>query len=142
MRLQRSALMAAVMALASCVPAGSALRLPAEVATHADGRAPVAGLLRTLAGLREQGWILETIAQSQPAGASRALPIVALRSPSQGPAVWILSGIHGEEPAGQEPAGQEEADQPDEDGDGEDAERGGREAEPPGDSQQWIGRHH
>jgi len=88
------------MALASCVPAGSGLRLPAEVATHADGRAPVAGLLRTLAGLREQGWILETIAQSQPAGASRPLPIVALRSPSQGPAVWILSGIHGEEPAG------------------------------------------
>jgi hypothetical protein len=28
------------------------------------------------------------------------LPIIALRSPKTGPAVWILSGIHGEEPAG------------------------------------------
>jgi hypothetical protein len=70
------------------------------VPTHADGRAPIAGLLRKFAGLQEQGWIVETIAESQPAGTLRPLPIVALRSPNKGPAVWILSGIHGEEPAG------------------------------------------
>ena len=39
-------------------------------------------------------------ANSQPAGTTAALPIIALRSPVSGPAIWILAGIHGEEPAG------------------------------------------
>ena len=30
----------------------------------------------------------------------RPLPIIALRSPKKGPAIWVLAGIHGEEPAG------------------------------------------
>ncbi len=37
---------------------------------------------------------------SAPPGTSVPLPIVALRSPVKGPAIWILAGIHGEEPAG------------------------------------------
>ena len=40
------------------------------------------------------------ITQSAPAGTTAPLPIIALRSPKAGPAVWILAGIHGEEPAG------------------------------------------
>ena len=39
------------------------------------------------------------IAESRPPGTTTALPIIALRSPKPGPAVWILTGIHGEEPA-------------------------------------------
>jgi predicted deacylase len=35
-----------------------------------------------------------------PAGARHALPIIALRSPTPGPAAWFMTGIHGEEPAG------------------------------------------
>ena len=48
----------------------------------------------------DEGWSLEVIAGSQPAGTAAPLPIIALRSPQRGPAVWILAGIHGEEPAG------------------------------------------
>jgi hypothetical protein len=29
-----------------------------------------------------------------------ALPIIALRTPKKGKALWVISGIHGEEPAG------------------------------------------
>ena len=68
--------------------------------THADGRAPIDVLYRTALGLVDKGWRAEVIAQSAPAGTSAPLPIIALRSPKAGPAVWILAGIHGEEPAG------------------------------------------
>lgn len=73
---------------------------PTGVTTHADGRRPIESLYETYAGLASRGWVLEVIAESQPAGTTQALPIIALRSPVGGPAVWILSGIHGEEPAG------------------------------------------
>ncbi|HET7293356.1 MAG TPA: succinylglutamate desuccinylase/aspartoacylase family protein [Vicinamibacteria bacterium] len=90
----------AATACAACAPAVPALRIPAEIATHDDGRAPVGDLYRAYAALAREGWTLEIICESQPAGATRRLPIIALRSPYAGPAVWILSGIHGEEPAG------------------------------------------
>ena len=73
---------------------------PAGVATHSDGRRPVESLYEAYAGLVARGWTLDIVAQSQPAGTAQPLPIIALRSPARGPAVWILSGIHGEEPAG------------------------------------------
>ena len=69
-------------------------------ATFADGRAPIDTLYRAYLLLIEKGWKLEIVAESQPAGTDHALPIIALRSPKGGPAVWILAGIHGEEPAG------------------------------------------
>jgi hypothetical protein len=47
-----------------------------------------------------QGWHLDVIVESQPASTDIALPVVALRSPHSGPALWLISGIHGEEPAG------------------------------------------
>jgi hypothetical protein len=46
------------------------------------------------------GWQLDVVANSKPAGTTDALPIIALRSPLDGAAVWIIAGIHGEEPAG------------------------------------------
>ncbi len=80
--------------------AEAGLRIPAGIATHADGRGAIETLYESYAGLVERGWTLDVVADSQPSGTTQALPIVALRSPVRGPAVWILSGIHGEEPAG------------------------------------------
>jgi hypothetical protein len=73
---------------------------PAGVATHSDGRRPIESLYATYARLVERGWKLDVVADSHPAGVTQPLPIIALRSPAIGSAVWILSGIHGEEPAG------------------------------------------
>ena len=80
--------------------AGQDLQLPVEVQTYADGRMPVRDLFASFLMLREAGWHLDVITTSQPAATDYELPIIALRSPRPGPAVWILSGIHGEEPAG------------------------------------------
>jgi hypothetical protein len=77
-----------------------ALRLPAEVATHADGRIPVQQLVASYLPLVERGWQVDIVAESRPPGTAIALPIIALRTARTGPAVWILTGIHGEEPAG------------------------------------------
>jgi hypothetical protein len=93
--------------LALSVPAGNTttgsdaeLRIPENLPTHRDGRLPVEKLYAAYLGLADRGWHLDVIAQSQPTGTSVDLPIIALRSPRHGNAVWILSGIHGEEPAG------------------------------------------
>ena len=89
--------------LLQAMPAGAgetALRLPDEVTTFADGRKPIQALYQSYLKLLDRGWTLEIVANSQPAGTTAALPIIALRSPQSGPAVWILAGIHGEEPAG------------------------------------------
>ncbi len=78
----------------------AAVSIPAGVATHADGRAPVESLYRASLALVERGWTAEVMVESAPAGSAQSLPIIALTSPGQGPAVWILAGVHGEEPAG------------------------------------------
>ena len=77
------------------------ISLPAGIATHAaDGRRPIEALFESYFSLVREGWILEVLTGSQPAGTAAPLPIVTLRSPGRGAAVWILAGIHGEEPAG------------------------------------------
>jgi hypothetical protein len=95
---------AATLSVLCCLPAAdaepAAIVIPPGISTHADGRAPIESLYRASIGLVARGWTAEVIATSQPAGTSLGLPIVALRSPKKGPAVWILAGIHGEEPAG------------------------------------------
>jgi hypothetical protein len=78
----------------------AAVAVPSGVATHADGRAPIDSLYRASLSLVERGWTSEVIAESAPAGTTTPLPIIAVTSPGKGPAVWILTGIHGEEPAG------------------------------------------
>ena len=80
--------------------AGSPLRLPDGIATHADGRMPIQRLYAAYLPLVEKGWLVDVVAESNPPGTKIALPIVALRSPKPGPAIWLLAGIHGEEPAG------------------------------------------
>lgn len=79
---------------------GPGIVVPAGVATYADGRAPIETLWKASLALVERGWQAEVIADSAPPGSLTPLPIIALRSPQAGPAVWILAGIHGEEPAG------------------------------------------
>jgi hypothetical protein len=95
---------AAILAVLCCLPAAGAqpdaIVIPPGIATHADGRAPIEALYRASLGLVEKGWTADVIAASMPTGTSLPLPIVALRSPNKGPAIWILAGIHGEEPAG------------------------------------------
>jgi hypothetical protein len=76
------------------------LNLPDDLETHPDGRMPIQALYQRYLSLVEQGWQLDVIVQSQPQGREHVLPIIALRTPQAGEAVWILSGIHGEETAG------------------------------------------
>lgn len=64
----------------------------------ADGRLALAAIMRRYDALAAQhGWIAETI-YAYPDAPDVA--IRAWRTPQQGPALWLLSGIHGEEPAG------------------------------------------
>ena len=76
------------------------LELPAGITTYPDGRMPVEELYRAYMTLLEKGWQLDIIIQSQPQERTYALPVIALRTAQIGEALWILSGIHGEEPAG------------------------------------------
>lgn len=85
---------------AASLAAGSPLELPGTVETVDDDRRPIEVLFAAYQHLVDQGWTLDIITRSQPVGTRVALPIIALRSPNKGPAVWFLSGIHGEEPAG------------------------------------------
>lgn len=87
------------MLLASAIVA-AAVAIPSGIVTHDDGRAPIESIYRAALSLVERGWTAEVVAESAPEGTDSPLPILALRSPKAGPAVWILSGIHGEEPAG------------------------------------------
>ncbi len=95
---------AATLTLLACLPqaaaAADAVVIPPGIATHGDGRAPIESLYRASLGLVGQGWTAEVIFESAPPGTAVPLPIIALRSPKAGPALWILTGIHGEEPAG------------------------------------------
>jgi len=80
--------------------AEATLQAPASITTFEDGRAPIQQIYASYLPLLEQGWSLDIVYNSQPSGTTEALPIIALRSPRQGPALWLLTGIHGEEPAG------------------------------------------
>jgi hypothetical protein len=68
----------------------------------ADGRKPYKDLVNSFDELEKDGWIKEVIMISQRDrnGHTMALPILSYRTPETGPATWIISGIHGEEPAG------------------------------------------
>lgn len=86
-------------ALAACSAAKPDARgRPDDAGFTGDGRQPVTRLFRTFGALAgERGWIEETVyAYPDEAG----LAIRAWRTPQAGPALWLISGIHGEEPAG------------------------------------------
>jgi hypothetical protein len=88
-------------ALLSTAPvAASELDLPDDMVTHPDGRMPIEALYGTYLTLLDKGWQLDIVTRSRPPGRAYSLPIIALRTQRAGDAAWILSGIHGEEPAG------------------------------------------
>ena len=71
---------------------------PPAIDYVADGRAPLARLERRFAELdARHGWVVETL-HAYPDAPD--LQIKAWRTPATGPALWVLAGIHGEEPAG------------------------------------------
>lgn len=100
MLVQMLILLWSVAGMAACTSVESRVVLPDGVETADDGRRPIEDLFATYQELLDQGWHLDVIANSRPAGTKSALPIIALRSPRTGPAAWFLAGIHGEEPAG------------------------------------------
>ena len=100
MFLRAAATLAALASLPAAGAAADVVVIPPGIATHDDGRMPIESLYRASLGLLELGWTADIIATSAPPGTGAPLPIIALRSPKTGPAVWILAGIHGEEPAG------------------------------------------
>lgn len=76
------------------------LLVAALPAAATDDRPPPDALIRAYDRLLGHGWVREVVVESQPPGTEHPLAIVAYRTPARGPAVWILAGIHGEEPAG------------------------------------------
>lgn len=76
------------------------LPLPAGIQTYPDGRMPIYQVYGSILTLQQQGWVVEIVSQSQPDGRDDSLPIIALRTVHGGDAIWIMSGIHGEETAG------------------------------------------
>ena len=99
-RMPAAAILGCLALLSAARAVADTIVIPPGVATHSDGRAPLEAVYHASLGLVDKGWTVETIAESAPAGTSAPLPIIALLSPRAGPAVWILAGIHGEEPAG------------------------------------------
>jgi L-aminopeptidase/D-esterase-like protein len=102
-RLRILCLTVLMLQLATAIAAESAETLLAglkEVPTHDDGRASIQQLYSSYLQLVDHGWSVDIVTHSRPPGTSHALPVIALRSPRTGPAIWLISGIHGEEPAG------------------------------------------
>src|SRR3989344_1159013 len=70
--------------------------------TYDDGRKSIKELYSSFFNLQNDDWKLDIIGFSSGVYMNKnvSLPIIALRTKKTGKAIWILSGIHGEEPAG------------------------------------------
>jgi len=77
----------------------AASTVPAATADYtADGRLPLGTIMQRFDALANQhGWLPETIYSYPDAP---GVTIKSWRTPHRGEALWILAGIHGEEPAG------------------------------------------
>jgi len=68
-----------------------------------DGRRPLHELYESYDVLRREfGWRESVVFEQEDEVQGRMvkIPILSFRTPGEGPALWVLSGIHGEEPAG------------------------------------------
>lgn len=68
-----------------------------------DGRMPITEIYRKLSRLKDSLWIDEVICSQRvdmKEHKRKFLPILGFRTRLKGDALWIISGIHGEEPAG------------------------------------------
>jgi hypothetical protein len=75
-----------------------------DVSTYKkDGRMPITEVYKRLSRLKDSRWIKETLLCQRvdlKENKRKSLPILAFRTRLKGDALWIISGIHGEEPAG------------------------------------------
>lgn len=78
------------------------MKIPDIKTYNSDGRKSINELYNSFFELEKKGWISEEIYSPEIfwQGKKVSLPVVSFRTPKKGKAVWILSGIHGEEPAG------------------------------------------
>lgn len=85
----------AISIAAACLSAMACNSPDRTVKTYdADGRPPIQELFFAHDGLaKKAGWAIETVYVDE------GLPIRVLHTVKKGPAVWLLAGIHGEEPA-------------------------------------------
>jgi len=67
-----------------------------------DKRKPIEELYDSYAGLAKNGWLSDIIylQPDEVSGQKISLPILCYRTPKKGKALWLIAGIHGEEPAG------------------------------------------
>jgi hypothetical protein len=68
-----------------------------------DGRRPLPALYAaygTLLGAGFRGTIVYHQEAPRRGGSTMAIPVVAFQSGAGGPALWLIAGVHGEEPAG------------------------------------------
>ena len=65
------------------------IQLPENLQTFADDRKPVEQLYERYLSLQQAGWIADLVTLSQPEGRDYALPVIAMRTPHAGEAVWI-----------------------------------------------------
>ena len=77
------------------------MKIP-NIQTYSDGRMPVKELYNSFLKLENRGWTLDKVGMSKGIWNNKevSLPIIGLRTPQKGKAIYILSGVHGEEPAG------------------------------------------
>ncbi|MGY4884751.1 MAG: hypothetical protein ACP5NZ_04205 [Nanobdellota archaeon] len=68
-----------------------------------DGRMPITEIYKRFSRLKESRWIDEVLCSQRidlKHDKRLSLPILAFRTRLKGDALWIISGVHGEEPAG------------------------------------------
>lgn len=68
-----------------------------------DGRMPIIEVYKKLSRLKDSRWIKETLYCQRidlKENKRKSLPILAFRTRLKGDALWLIAGIHGEEPAG------------------------------------------
>ena len=76
-----------------------------EIKTYqTDRRMPLSKLYESFDRFDDELWIREKIHiqkfKTKNKGKNHSLPILGFRTKIKGPAIWLISGIHGEEPAG------------------------------------------
>jgi len=68
-----------------------------------DGRMPIIDVYKRFSRLKDSRWIKEILCSQRidlKENKRKSLPILAFRTRQKGDALWIIAGIHGEEPAG------------------------------------------
>lgn len=78
------------------------IEIPEVYTYKRDGRIPLTKLYKLFLRLKKSRWVLDIVSKQKIELGKKeiSLPILAFRTRQKGDALWIISGIHGEEPAG------------------------------------------